>query len=67
MLDLPTLVADLRAYAAELRARPRDTSTQRAIANARARTVDLIAGRLERGEPISSGDAGGSEACPPAA
>lgn len=55
MLDIPTLVADLRAYAAELRASPRDTSTQRAIANARAKTVEIIAGRIERGEPISSG------------
>jgi len=54
MLDLPTLVAELRAYAAELRAHPRDTSTQRAIANARAKTVEIIAGRIERGEPISS-------------
>lgn len=47
------IAADLRRFAAEVGARPRDSKTQRVIGNARVRFILSLACKIENGEEVS--------------
>ena len=49
------IAADLRRFAGEIMERPRDSKTQRVIANARVRLVLSLARKIEDGEGVSDG------------